>query len=62
MRRVYDTKKVGGKTINPKLLSDTFFKNALDFSLDHTQSKEFFDKLQISESFWKQFEAEEIAH
>ena len=62
MRRVYETKKVVGKTINPKLLSDNFFKSTLDFSLDTIKGREFFDALLISESYWKEFEAGEIAH
>ena len=62
MRRVYDTKKVGGITINSKLLSDSVFKNAMDFSLDTLKGREFYDALLISESYWKEFEANEIAH
>ena len=62
MRRVYDTKKVGGITINSKLLSDPVFKNAMDVSLDTSKGKEFYDALLIGESYWKEFEANEIAH
>ena len=62
MRRVYDTKKVGGQTINRKLLSDPVFKNAMDFSLDTLKGRELYDALLISESYWKEFEANEIAH